>query len=129
MLGADISTAPVIIQERLIPKTDIRVTVVGDFVFAVTITEGGRGVDRDWRLEKDNVVYTPVSLPSEVETRCRRLVAELGLKFGALDLAFHEGRYYFLEINPTGEWAWLLRDAGTKIDEAIGEALWVSTAP
>lgn len=123
LLGADISTAPVIIQERLIPKIDIRVTVVCDFIFAVNITKGGRGVDKDWRLEKDDIEYTPVSLPPDVEARCKRLVAELDLKFGAVDLALHEGRYYFLEINPTGEWAWLLRDAGARIDEAIGEAL------
>ncbi|HEU0144130.1 MAG TPA: hypothetical protein VFQ47_05035 [Nitrososphaera sp.] len=123
LIEADISTAPVIIQESLIPKTDIRVTVVCDFIFAVTITKDGAGLDEDWRLEKNNLKYTQISLPSEIETKCKTLVASLGLKFGAIDLALHKGKYYFLEINPTGEWVWLLRDANARIDEAIGEAL------
>lgn len=123
MMGADISTAPIIIQEGLIPKIDIRVTVVGDFVYAVTITKDGKGIDQDWRLEKDGIQYTQISLPAEIEVKCKMLVASLGLKFGAIDLALYKDNYYFLEINPTGEWAWLLKDENARIDEAIGEAL------
>jgi glutathione synthase/RimK-type ligase-like ATP-grasp enzyme len=123
LIEADISSAPIILQESLIPKIDIRVTVMCDFVFAVTITKDGEGLDKDWRLEKSSIQYTQIDLPSEIETKCKTLVSSLGLKFGAIDLALHEGRYYFLEINPTGEWAWLLRDANARIDEVIAEAL------
>jgi glutathione synthase/RimK-type ligase-like ATP-grasp enzyme len=123
LLESDISTAPIIIQESLIPKIDIRVTVVCDFIFAVTITKDGKGLEKDWRLEKDNLKYTQISLPSDIESKCKRLVASLGLKFGAIDLVLHKEQYYFLEINPTGEWVWLLRDANARIDEAIAEVL------
>jgi glutathione synthase/RimK-type ligase-like ATP-grasp enzyme len=123
LLEANVSTAPVIVQERLVPKTDIRVTVVCDFLFAVTITKDGEGLDGDWRLEKNGVRYTEIILPPEIEVRCKNLVSALDLKFGAIDLVLHKGRYFFLEINPTGEWAWLLEDANARIDEAIAAAL------
>jgi len=45
------------------------------------------------------------------------------LQFGAIDLAFCNDRYYFLEINPTGEWAWLVDAAKLPIDEEIATAL------
>ena len=50
-------------------------------------------------------------------------VPNAGLVFGAIDLALQDGKYYFLEINPTGEWGWLVDQAGLPIDEAIAEAL------
>jgi len=120
---ADISSAPIILQEALIPKIDIRVTVIENIVFAVEIKKDSDGIDKDWRLEKDNVSYTSIILPSELEFKCITLVKELGLKFGAIDLALHNGKYYFLEINPTGEWAWLVSNTNLEIDKAIADIL------
>lgn len=123
LLRSDISGAPVILQEALIPKVDVRVTVAGDVVFAVDIKQDGKGINGDWRLEKDSAQYTPIDLPPETRDRCTALVSELGLKFGGIDLAIHDGKYFFLEINPTGEWAWLLDRTNLKIDEEIAKLL------
>ena len=116
---ADISSAPVILQEALIPKIDIRVTVIDNVVFAVDIKQKGEGINKDWRLEKNDVQYTKINLPSGIEKNCISLVNALGLKFGAIDLAIHNGKHYFLEINPTGEWAWLLEHTKLEIDVEI----------
>jgi glutathione synthase/RimK-type ligase-like ATP-grasp enzyme len=123
LLKSDISSAPVILQEALIPKIDVRVTVVGDAVFAVDIKQNGKDIDRDWRLEKDNVQYTAIDLPSEIRDRCIALVRALGLNFGGIDLVINDGKYFFLEINPTGEWAWLLEHTKLEIDKEIAELL------
>jgi len=121
--GADISSAPVILQQPLVPKIDIRVTVVGKKVYAVEIKKDNEGIDIDWRLEKDKVDYTAISLPTDIKRKCTRLIAELGLRFGAIDLALHNGKYYFVEVNPTGEWAWLVGRTGLDIDKAISRLL------
>ena len=34
-------------------------------------------------------------------------MSDLGLHYGRLDLLFTGEDYYFLEVNPNGEWAWL----------------------
>ncbi len=48
----------------------------------------------------------------------------LGLRFGALDfLVTPDGEWYFLEINPNGQWAWIEQETGLPISDAIADAL------
>lgn len=115
--------APGTFQQALRSKLDIRVTVVEERVFAASITAMGEGIVGDWRAHKEHVEYESYSLPVEVARLCAQLTRTLGLRFGAIDLALSDGRYYFLEINPTGEWAWLVDTARLPIDEAIADAL------
>lgn len=96
-----VSEMPVIFQERIEPKIDLRVTVVGEHVFPVAISLDGREIEGDWRLKKQSVSYCNHDLPETVRMACVRMVSELGLVFGAIDLALRNGAYYFLEINPT----------------------------
>lgn len=119
----DLQAAPVIVQQALQNKTDLRVTVVGETVFPVEITRAGQPILGDWRCASREAEYTPTTLPREVEDRCLAMTRSLGLRFGAIDLALQDGRYYFLEINPTGEWAWLVDAAGLAIDQAVADLL------
>ena len=48
------------------------------------------------------------------------LVKALGLCFGAIDLVLTpDGRYVFLEINPSGQWEWIESLTGLPISEAL----------
>ncbi|HNP65246.1 MAG TPA: hypothetical protein PKH39_15020 [Woeseiaceae bacterium] len=115
--------APATIQAALMDKLDIRVTVIEDRVLSASITENGAPLIGDWRTRKSNVQFRKFDLPREIADRCQMLVKSLGLRFGGIDLALSDGEYYFLEVNPTGEWAWLVDAAGLPIDDAIAEAL------
>lgn len=115
--------APVIVQEYIDPKVDVRVTVVGENVYAVRILSKGEGVDGDWRKLKQGLDFIPFYLPSEVEQKCVELVKLLGLSFGAIDLIESNNDFYFIEVNPTGEWAWLVETANLKIYEGIVDFL------
>lgn len=116
---SEFSIAPVVIQEYLYPKIDLRVTVVGEEVYAAKIEKNGVGIDGDWRKEKDNVDFIVVELPKEIVNKCVQIVRDLGLSFGGIDLINYNGEYYFIEVNPTGEWAWLVNKAGLEIDNGI----------
>ncbi|SFL61409.1 RimK-like ATP-grasp domain-containing protein [Gracilibacillus orientalis] len=121
---ANLEWAPVTIQDYVFPKIDIRVTVIEDDVFATSITSNGRGVKNDWRKAKDEVAFKTFSLPKDIENKCIRLVKELDLKFGAIDLLKTEdGNFIFLEVNPTGEWAWLVHTTGQTIPQSITDKL------
>lgn len=121
---ANLQWAPVTIQDYIYPKTDIRVTVVGNEVFATGITINGKGLDIDWRKAKDDVEFNTVYLPKTIRKNCIELVKQLGLKFGAIDLLkTDENDYVFLEINPTGEWAWLVHTIGQPIPQAFANML------
>lgn len=116
---ADLALAPIVVQEFLNPKIDLRVTVVGTKVYAVKILQDGKGTYGDWRRAKDDVKFVKVILPEDINNKCIALVQKLGLIFGGIDLALVKGSYYFVEINPTGEWAWLVESAGLEINWAI----------
>ena len=121
--NSHLSSAPLIAQEALENKLDLRVTVVGDQVFCASVTAGGNPIRGDWRLEKTNAVFRPFDLPHDISEKCVRLTKSLGLVFGAIDLAVQEDTYFFLEINPTGEWGWLVDQANLPIDRAIANSL------
>ena len=120
---AHLSSAPLIAQEALEHKLDLRVTVVGDRIFCVAVTKGGNPIRGDWRLEKTGAEFRPYDLPPDISEKCLRLTKSLGLVFGAIDLAFQEDTYFFFEINPTGEWAWLVDQGRLSIDKAIADSL------
>ena len=122
--AASLRDAPIIIQDFLSPKTDLRVTFIGNKIFPVSIQYDGKGIDGDWRRKnKDGLSYIPTSIPKDIEDKLFCLMGELGLIFGGIDLAYCNGRYYFIEVNPTGEWGWLVRAAGFEINKAIVDEL------
>lgn len=120
---ASLSLAPIILQEYISPKIDIRVTVIGHTVYAVRILKEGKGVEGDWRTYKNNLDFTSFSLPNDVKSNSIALVKTLGLSFGGIDLIESDGHFYFIEINPTGEWAWLVNTADLKIFSGICDYL------
>lgn len=115
-------SSPFFIQQGLIPKTDIRVTVVESNVVAIKIT-GDKEIDGDWRRFKDELTYSIFELPKGVKEFCINYIKKLNLNFGAIDLVLHNNEYYFIEINPTGEWSWLQKNTRYKFDKLIVKAL------
>jgi len=83
-----LSKAPVIFQRKVEKAFDVRVTVVGDRVFAVRIDSQKNDNSRiDWRAGgSDLLKHDLFSLPNEIEKQCIHLVTKMGLNFGAIDL-------------------------------------------
>ncbi len=124
LLQSNLNLAPVIIQDYLNNKLDIRATIVGDSIFAVSISKEGNPIDGDWRKSnKDNLTFAPIELPISLRQQIHRLMDELGLSFGGMDLAVINNVYYFIEVNPTGEWGWLSTSTKLPIEKAIVDYL------
>ncbi|MFI6454064.1 MvdC/MvdD family ATP grasp protein [Streptosporangium amethystogenes] len=117
---------PVIAQQYVPKRLELRVTVVGRRVFAAEIhsQESNRSMV-DWR--RYDLAMTPHRvhpLPDEVSGRCLAMTDRLGLDFGAFDLVLTpDGRYVFLEINPNGQWLWIEGLTGLPISEALCDLL------
>jgi glutathione synthase/RimK-type ligase-like ATP-grasp enzyme len=118
--------SPMVFQERIDKSHELRVAVVGERCFVGAI-DASRSVEGqvDWRRARpDECPWTPGRLPEEVARRLVRLVAALGLVYGAADfIVTPDGRYVFLEVNPGGEWGMLERDLGLPIAAALADAL------
>lgn len=119
----DLTSAPIFIQEFLNPKIDCRVTYVQGKLFPVKILQNGQGMYGDWRMRKEELEYIPFQLPTYVESAIHKLMKKLELNFGGIDLAIVAGEYYFIEVNPTGEWGWLEVKTGVNISKTIKRAL------
>lgn len=108
LTDAVVYKAPLLAQEVLSPKSDIRVTVVGERIFAVRILAENHGIEGDWRiLPRERLQYQDMSLRREISDSLMMLVRNLNLSFAAIDLVETPEETYFIEVNPTGEWGWL----------------------
>lgn len=120
LVDSNIKDAPVILQEFLEDKRDMRITVIGNIMFPVSITKNSENIYGDWRKNaKDNLQYKSEILPDDISKKIIRLMNKLGLLFGGVDLAFSDGKYYFIEVNPTGEWGWLSPYSAIPLEKAI----------
>ena len=114
----DVALCPFVAQARVSKSVELRVTVVGDHVFAAAIhSQAAHHTRLDWRrYDAARTPMTAVDLPADVAERCRTLTGALGLRYGAIDLVLTpEGRYVFLEINPNGQYLWIEEETGLPI--------------
>ncbi|HET9551744.1 MAG TPA: alpha-L-glutamate ligase [Anaeromyxobacteraceae bacterium] len=115
--------APVILQ-AYVPGVDVRAIAVGDRLFAAEIDATATSSPQDFREVWDDCRVAPVELPDEVAAGLRRVMASLGLAYGAFDLRRRDdGRHLFLEVNPSGLWRFVEHRTGQPISRAIAEAL------
>ncbi|WP_332399271.1 MvdC/MvdD family ATP grasp protein [Vibrio metschnikovii] len=116
-------SAPLTFQEYVDDKLDIRVTVIEEKIFAVSITSNGKPIDDDWRVtQKDLLEYNDIVLPDELNALCISYIKALGLSYGSIDFIKSHNEFVFIEINPTGEWGWLSNE-DRQIDEEIAKNL------
>jgi glutathione synthase/RimK-type ligase-like ATP-grasp enzyme len=115
--------APVIFQEAIPGGVDIRVTIVGERIFAAEIRPTGDAAAFDFRIEPDAPIVEH-RLPEHVEARLRMLMGRLGLLYGAVDLRLApNGDYVFLEVNPAGQWLFIEVVTGQPISAALAALL------
>lgn len=123
---AAFAAVPLILQEKIDKKRDVRVTVVDDGVAAVAISSQDRPeTSVDWRRgSRTDLVHERIQLPGEVIRGCIEVTRALGLRFSAIDLVHdRDGAFWFLEANPNGQWAWLEAVEGVSIAAMIVDAL------
>ena len=112
---------PYLLERFIERRADLRITVVGEEVFAVSIdsSEHPQAHD-DWRRAGLSAHHDVVTLDPATASRCLALTQSFGLSFAAIDLAIDlEGRAWFLEINPNGQWAWLEQATGVPIAASL----------
>lgn len=103
-----IRTTAHLFQQRLPSAWHIRLTVVGEHMFATEIHQP-EGAHLDWRHDRDAVSdLRPCPVPPEICRGVTALLRHAGLLYGALDfIVTPSGEWIFLELNPNGQWAWI----------------------
>ncbi|GHO79950.1 ATP-grasp ribosomal peptide maturase [Ktedonobacter sp. SOSP1-85] len=119
-----VSTTTHFFQEYIDKQYDVRVVIMGERVFATEIHAHSEEAHVDFRVDYSRLTYRVHQLPAEIEQQLLTLNAFYGLHFSAIDLVRDsEGRYYFLELNPSGQFAWLEEPTGIPLHAHLAQLL------
>ncbi|GKS12853.1 glutathione synthetase ATP-binding domain-like superfamily protein [Paenibacillus chitinolyticus] len=117
----DIGCEPSYLQEyKEKDGGEYRVTFMGDWHVAVKITSSN---PVDWRKKTARNHYEVADLPPSLIDKCQRFMKRLGIPFGAFDFIRSGDKFYFLEVNPNGQWLWLEEELNLSISEQIVQFL------
>jgi glutathione synthase/RimK-type ligase-like ATP-grasp enzyme len=120
---AELAICPTILQQRVSGPGDVRITVVGERVFAARIDTASGRAAVDSRLDLDAPCATH-ALPDQVRTAILQLMRQLGLLFGTIDMKLtDEGEHVFLEVNPQGQFLYIEILTGMPIASAVADFL------
>ncbi|OSS42188.1 Glutathione synthase/Ribosomal protein S6 modification enzyme (glutaminyl transferase) [Desulfurella amilsii] len=102
---------PWMIQEYIDAKYDITVVFIRDKMFAFEL-DRRNFIDRtvDWRelsVDKTASNWQVHDLKKDIKENIYKFMNDLKLHFGRLDFLYDDKNYYFLEVNPNGQWLWL----------------------
>ncbi len=127
-LGNDIGqidepAPPSFIQRRIQKSFDLRVFYLAGACYAMAIlsqTDEQTKTDlRKYNEAKPNRAI-PFAIPQEVEGKLGRLFATLGLNTGSVDLILgQDGCYYFLEINPVGQFGMVSSPCNFHLEQVV----------
>lgn len=107
--------------QQVIRGRNVRLTMVGDQAYAAAISDTD---ELDWRPVQDELTYTPIVVPSDVLDNVRAFMRRYGLEYGAFDFIIAaDGRWVFLECNPTGMYGWIEIKTQLPISAAIAARL------
>jgi hypothetical protein len=119
----DLHICPSLFQQFIQKRYDVRITVMDSDIHAVTLQATDIPGEQRCDIRRNNmsdVAYEIISLPEEIKNRIQKLMARYGLRFAAIDMAVSTaGEWYFFEVNPNGQWAWLDMCAGMNISESF----------
>ncbi|MFC5214329.1 ATP-grasp ribosomal peptide maturase [Streptomyces coerulescens] len=126
-VGADelddsIALCPHLFQACIPKIADVRLAAIGDKVFASRIDIDGDHLD--WRQDQSLISCSPIAVPPPVREAVRAFLHAFGLTFGAFDFALDaDGRWWFLECNPNGQWAFVDEPTTLAITSALADML------
>jgi glutathione synthase/RimK-type ligase-like ATP-grasp enzyme len=122
-LSEAVRTTPVIFQRYVEAVADVRVTMIGEEIFAAQTDVRKAEYPLDFRMNPE-ARFEKHTLPGKVQEALCSLMQRLGLEYGAIDLRLTpEGEYIFLEINPAGQFLWIELATGQKIAAALAAHL------
>ncbi|GGQ70105.1 hypothetical protein [Kitasatospora griseola] len=109
---------------RIDKVADVRVTVIGDRIFAVRIDSGLP----DWRTDHSAHTYAAIPVPDPLVRAILAYLRHFGLVFGAFDFALtgpaHAAdSWVWIECHPSGQWSWLEPPTGLPMTSALADLL------
>ena len=121
------SFAPILLQQYVEKQFELRVFVVGEKLFPMAIfsqRDPKTKVDyRNYNTKRPNRCV-PVNLPKEITSKIWAFMEAVNMNTGSIDIIVTpDNEYYFLEINPMGQFHWLSQNCNYQIEKEIAKIL------
>ena len=118
-----IARVPFILQRMIRATRHARVITVGSSVFSATLHADA--LPLDWRLsEAGHYGFEPTPVPEEVHSHAAAAARACGVGYSAQDWIRDElGRWWFVDLNPAGQWLFLPDDVSQAVTAAIANFL------
>lgn len=119
--------APSFFQKEIDKEYELRVIYLENQIFTVgifsQINEKTKVDYRNYDKEKPNRLQL-INLPEQITNNIKSLMQDIELNFGSLDIIKDtNGGYYFLEINPIGQFLGISNILGLHIEKRIAKIL------
>ena len=105
------SLCPTLFQEKISKACDVRVNVIDRKVIATAIYSSENNKLQATDIRRDNmqdVKYEVIKLPPDIKAKILEICRLYKIRFAAIDMVIDKNnKWFFLEINPNGQWAWL----------------------
>ena len=109
--------------QAYIGGTNIRVHVIGEAVFATSIASEAVDYRYAGRQGQD-ANLEPTALPADIEDKCRKLTARLGLAFAGIDLKrTADEEWYCFEVNTSPGYSYFQEQTGQPIADSLAAYL------
>ncbi|MFE6887948.1 ATP-grasp ribosomal peptide maturase [Streptomyces sp. NPDC057694] len=124
---------PTLLQRRIRTAADIRLTVVGERMFAARAAADPDAADDDGavvdvRFRPSGVSWRPVPVPPRVADAVLVYLERAQLSYGAFDFAEDvDGIWWFLECNQSGQFGFIEIETGQPIGSAVAQ--WLAGEP
>lgn len=112
---------PSLIQEYVDKVFEVRSFVLNDKIFSMAIfSQNQNNACDDYRKDYNKLRTCVIKLPKGVETKIKKLLSRLNLRSGSIDLIYSKTKeFYFLEINPCGQFHFLSEVCNYNIEGSI----------
>ncbi|CAH0284666.1 MvdC/MvdD family ATP grasp protein [Chryseobacterium sp. Bi04] len=118
---SDIAYCPMIFQPYIDKEYELRIIYVDGEFFTGKINNSE---NVDWRVAHESYFWSTYELPEDIKKNISSMMKEMGLYMGAIDMIKgRDGSYYFLEVNPQGEWGMLQKELNFPIAQRIADNL------
>lgn len=118
---------PSLFQEQVEKEYEIRSFFIdGEFYSMAIFSQSSEQTKMDFRKYnyQKPTRYVPYLLPKEIENKARKLMEKIDLNCGSFDfLKSIDGRYVFLEINPTGQFGMVSYPCNYYLEEVVAKLL------
>ncbi len=119
-----------LIQKKINKEADIRVFyLLGEFYAMAIMSQKSPQTSTDFRLYdyKNPNRKFPFRLPTTIEDKIKNLMSKMTLESGSLDLVLDtSGEYYFLEINPIGQFGMTSYPCNYYLEKRVAEIIFTN---